>query len=49
MTRLVKFSDLMFRGLPPAAGGALDQENWFLEAAHALKHDEEKLTPPSPL
>lgn len=46
MRRLVKYSDLMFRGLPPTAGGALDQENWFLEAAQRLKHEEDRLIPP---
>lgn len=35
--------DLYERGLPPVAGGALDQAAWFIEAARRLKSDESQL------
>lgn len=28
------------KGMPPVAGGVLDQSAWFLEAAETLEHDE---------
>ena len=35
--------DLYAQGLPPIAGGALDQSAWFIEAARRLKADENHL------
>lgn len=32
--------DLFWKGLPPNAGGTMDQTQWFLTAAKTLKHDE---------
>jgi len=32
--------DLFEKGLPPVAGGALDQAYWFIQAARILKNDE---------
>ena len=40
---VVGLCDLYERGLPPIAGGALDQAAWFLEAANRLKHEEQTL------
>lgn len=39
-TRLV---DLFDKGLPPVAGGSLDQSVWFLEAARILRNDEAQI------
>jgi hypothetical protein len=35
--------DLYAQGLPPVAGGALDQSAWFIEASRRLKADEQQL------
>lgn len=35
--------DLFEKGLPPVAGGALDQSVWFLEAARILRNDEAQI------
>lgn len=35
--------DLFEKGLPPIAGGALDQSVWFLEAARILRNDEAQI------
>jgi hypothetical protein len=43
MIDVVGLCDLYERGLPPIAGGALDQAAWFLEAANRLKHEEQTL------
>ena len=32
--------DLFEKGLPPVAGGSLDQAAWFLEASRTLQSDE---------
>lgn len=39
----VHLCDLFEKGLPPIAGGALDQTVWFLEAARILKNDEAEI------
>ena len=36
----VNLVDLFHKGLPPVAGGALDQSVWFVEAAGILEHEE---------
>ena len=36
----VKLSDMFEKGLPPIAGGALDQSVWFLDAVTVLRNDE---------
>jgi hypothetical protein len=36
----VTLIDLFSKGLPPIAGGALDQSIWFLEAAKVLGNEE---------
>jgi hypothetical protein len=40
--------DLFQKGIPPVAGGALNQTMWFIDAASTLKHEdaivEEELT-----
>ena len=44
---LVQFLDLadMFeKGIPPIAGGSLDQASWFLKAFHFLKSEENRIT-----
>jgi hypothetical protein len=40
MATTVHLADLFGKGLPPVAGGALDQSVWFLEAERALRIDE---------
>lgn len=40
MTTLARFAELFFAGIPPVAGGAFDQESWFLEAAMALRREQ---------
>jgi hypothetical protein len=35
----------MFKGMPPIAGGALDQDDWFMQAAAFLKREQDALTP----
>lgn len=32
--------DLFGKGMPPVAGGVLDQSAWFIEAARLLEHEE---------
>jgi len=36
----IRFADLFNEGCPPVSGGALDQANWFLDAAGQLKADD---------
>lgn len=40
MLRLVELAGLMEQGLPPCAGGVLDQSSSFLEACRAVWHDQ---------
>jgi hypothetical protein len=35
--------DLYEKGLPPVAGGALDQSVWFVEAAKVMSNEEAKV------
>lgn len=41
--RTVPMIDLFHKGLPPVAGGVLDQAAWFLEAARYLDAEEAAL------
>ena len=34
--------ELFKKGLPPVAGGSLDQSVWFIEAASTLEREDEK-------
>lgn len=43
MAYLPQFIDLFQKGLPPVAGGSLDQSQSFLDAAEQLSNDETKL------
>jgi len=36
----VNLADLFDKGLPPVAGGALDQAAWFINATRILNNDE---------
>jgi hypothetical protein len=36
----VQLIDLFEKGLPPIAGGTLDQSVWFLEAVKVLSNEE---------
>jgi len=38
-----RYADLFEKGLPPVAGGALDQAAWFLEAVQILSSDESEM------
>jgi hypothetical protein len=40
MVPLVELADLFEKGIPPIAGGALDQAAWFLHATKTLAHEE---------
>lgn len=40
---LIPLADLFAKGLPPVAGGVLDQSAWFLQAARILERDEETI------
>lgn len=40
MGQVVELCDLFEEGLPPVAGGALDQVVWFIDAARRLKIEE---------
>lgn len=39
----VELIDLYHQGLPPIAGGSLDQAAWFIEAARWLKSEENRI------
>lgn len=39
MGELVHYADLYEKGLPPVAGGALDQSAWFTDAAQCFWHE----------
>lgn len=43
MVSLCEAIDLFHEGLPPVAGGSLDQSASFVEAARALKRQEERI------
>jgi len=38
---LIELSDLYSKGLPPVAGGALDQTKSFIDAFRLLSHDQQ--------
>ncbi len=40
---LIPLADLFGKGIPPVAGGVLDQSAWFLQAARILERDEETI------
>lgn len=41
--KVARFADLFEKGLPPVAGGALDQSVWFLDAVAILSNDEREM------
>jgi hypothetical protein len=43
VVRLAKLADLFEKGLPPVAGGALDQSAWFIDAVQVLAADEAEM------
>jgi hypothetical protein len=43
MAPLITLAELFAKGLPPVAGGVLDQSAWFLQAAQILERDEETI------
>lgn len=43
---LVRFAALARDGVLPAAGGSLDQEHWFMEAAARLWYEQDILARP---
>jgi hypothetical protein len=43
IVELIRYSDLFFKGIPPVAGAALDQDQHFLESATFLKREQERL------
>jgi hypothetical protein len=40
---VARLADLFEKGMPPIAGGALDQSAWFLDAVSFLRSDEAQL------
>lgn len=42
MHRTASLADLYAKGLPPVAGGALEQSAWFVEAARWLWREQER-------
>jgi hypothetical protein len=40
---VARLADLFEKGMPPIAGGALDQSAWFLDAVSFLRSDEANL------
>jgi hypothetical protein len=40
---LATYADLFWKGLPPIAGGVLDQSNWFIEASQVMAQKEARL------
>lgn len=42
MGMLIHFADLYEKGLPPVAGGALDQSHWFTKAARYYWSEKER-------
>lgn len=36
----IKLIDLFNKGLPPVAGGTLDQSAWFLDSVDVFAHEE---------
>lgn len=40
---VLKYAGLYEKGLPPVAGGALDQSDWFLSAAEYIFEQEQRL------
>ena len=40
VAQVANLSDLFSKGIPPIAGGALDQSAWFMEAIGILERDE---------
>jgi len=43
MAQTTELVDLFHSGMPPVAGGSMDQTVWFIEAARQLKNDEARL------
>jgi hypothetical protein len=39
----LQLSDLFFKGIPPVAGGALDQSAWFIQAARTMKLEDARV------
>ena len=46
MAEVLSYAELYRKGIPPVAGGALDQTHWFNEACRLIWHDEAQLKPP---
>jgi hypothetical protein len=40
---VVRMSEFFDKGLPPVAGGLLDQSAWFLDAVSVLRRDEAEM------
>ena len=38
--RIIEYAELFYKGLPPVAGGTLDQTYWFLTAARYVRYVE---------
>ena len=37
---IIEYAELFYKGLPPVAGGMLDQTYWFLTAARYVRYVE---------
>jgi len=42
LLRAIRMADLMKQGLPPVAGGVLDQSAWFVSVYEAFRAEEAK-------
>ncbi len=42
LLRAIRMADLMKQGLPPVAGGVLDQSSWFVSVYEAFRSEEAK-------
>ena len=43
VSQVVRLGYLFAKGLPPVAGGVLDQSAWFIQAVGILQRDEEQI------
>jgi len=43
VSQVVRLGDLFGKGLPPVAGGVLDQSAWFIQAVGILARDEDQI------
>jgi len=47
VAEVLSYAAMYEKGLPPVAGGVLDQTQWFVRACDLIWADEAQLKPPS--